>query len=50
MSDIRGRGRLRLTFEKTISKILEEGHVKNTGPPNGMYECEAKEVCRDRGV
>ena len=28
MSGKRGRGRPRLTFENSVSKILEEGHVK----------------------
>ena len=30
VSGKRGRGRPRLTFENTVSKILEEGHVKST--------------------
>ena len=29
VSGKRGRGRPRLTFENTVSKILEEGHVKS---------------------
>ena len=37
----------RLTFENTVSKILEEGHVKSMRTPR-MYE--AKEVFRDRSV
>ena len=28
-----GRGRPRLTFENTVSKILEEGHVKSMRTP-----------------
>ena len=28
-----GRRRPRLTFENTVSKILEEGHVKNITTP-----------------
>ena len=39
VSGKRDRGRPRLTFENTVSKILEEGHVKSTRiPPEGMYE------------
>ena len=51
-----GRGRPRLTFENTVSKILEEGHVKNIRAPRRacmkrlMTVDEAKEVCRDRSV
>ena len=29
MSGKRGKGRPRLTFENTVSKMLEEGHVKS---------------------
>ena len=52
----RGRGRYRLTFENTISKILEEGHVKSMRTPRRacmkrlMTVDEAKELCRDRSV
>ena len=39
VSGKRGRGRPRLTFENTVSKILEEGQVKSMKtPPEGMYE------------
>ena len=50
------RGRSRLTFENTVSKILEEGHVKSMRRPQRacmkrlMTVYEAKEVCRDRSV
>ena len=37
VSGKRGRVRPRLTFENTVLKILEEGHVKRT-PPEGIYE------------
>ena len=48
----------RLTFENTVSKILEEGHVKSMRTPPRpcmkrlMTVDEAKEVrvCRDRSV
>ena len=33
VSGKRHRGRPRLTFENTVSKILEEGHVKSMRPP-----------------
>ena len=33
VSGKRGRGRPRLTFENTVSKILEEGHVKSIRTP-----------------
>ena len=33
----RGRRRPRLTFENTVSKILEEGHVKNMTIPRRAY-------------
>ena len=36
LSGKRGRGRPQLTFETSISKILEESHVDD--PPEGMYE------------
>ena len=29
----KGRGRSRLTFDNTVSKILEEGHVKSMRTP-----------------
>ena len=35
VSGKRGRGRPRLTFENTVSKILEEGHVKSIRTPGG---------------
>ena len=50
------RGRPRLTFENTVSKILEEGHVKSMRTPRRacmkrlMTVFEAKEVCRDRST
>ena len=50
----RDRGRPQLTFENTVSKILEESHLKSMRTPR--RECmlltvdEAKEVCRDRSV
>ena len=56
VSGKRGRGRPRLNFENTLSKILEEGHVKNMRTPRRvcvkrlMIVDEAKEVCRDRSV
>ena len=37
VSHKRGRRRSRLTFENTVSKILEEGHVKNTGTGPGGH-------------
>ena len=37
VSGKRGRGRPRLTFENTVSKILEEGHVKSTRTPRRAY-------------
>ena len=52
----RGRGRPRLTFQNTVSKILERGHVKSMRTPRRacmkrfMTVDEAKEVCRDRIV
>ena len=53
----RGRGRRRLTFKNTVSKILEEGHVKSmrTSRREGCIKKlitvdEAKEVCRDHSV
>ena len=48
----RGRGRPRLTFENTVSKILEEGDVKSMRTPRKacmkklMIVDEAKEVER----
>ena len=56
MSGKRDRGRPRSTFENTVSKILEEGHVKSMRTPlracmkKLMTVDEAKEVCRDRSV
>ena len=56
VSGQRGRGRPRLTFKNTISKILEEGHVKSMRTPRKacmkrlMTVDGAKEVCRDRSV
>ena len=56
VSGKRSRGRPRLTFENTVSKILEEGHVKNMRTPRRicmkrlMTVDEAKEVFRDRSV
>ena len=50
----RSKGRPRLTFENTVSKILEEGHVQSMRTPRRacmkrlMTVDEAKEVCRDR--
>ena len=39
VSGKRGRERSRLTFKNTVSKILEEGHVKRMrNHPKGMYE------------
>ena len=35
VSGRRGRRRSRLTVENTVSKILEEGHVKSMKPPGG---------------
>ena len=48
--------RPRLTFENTVSKILEEGHVKSMSTPRRasmkrlMIVDEAKKVFRDRSV
>ena len=57
VSGKRCRGRPRLTFENTVSKILEEGHVKSIfmhAPRACMKRLmtvdEAKEVCRDRSA
>ena len=56
VSGKRGRGRPRLTFENTVSKILEEGHVKSMKHARRacmkwlMTVDEAKEVCRDHSV
>ena len=56
VSGKRGRGRPRLTFENTVSKILEEGDVNSMRTPRRacmkrfMTVDEAKEVCRDRSV
>ena len=39
VSGKRGKERSRLTFKNTVSKILEEGHVKRMrNLPKGMYE------------
>ena len=52
----RGRGRPRLTFENTVSKILEEGHVKSMRTlrracmKRFITVDEAKGVCRDHIV
>ena len=56
MSGKRDRGRPRLTFENTVSKMMEAGHVKSMR--NLRRACmkwlmtldEAKEVCRDRSI
>ena len=54
VSGKRGRVRPRLTFENTVLKILEEGHVKRT--PRRAYmkrlmtADEAKAIYRDRSV
>ena len=56
VSGKRGRGRPRLTFENTVSKTLEEDHVKSTRTPRRacmkrlMTMDEEKEVCRDCSV
>ena len=56
LSGKRGRGRLRLVFENTVSKILEEVHVKSMRISRRacmkrlMTAAEAKEVCRDCSV
>ena len=56
VSGKRNWGRPRLTFKNTVSKILEEGHVKNMWTPRRacmkrlMTVDEAKEICRDRTV
>ena len=53
---MRGKERLRLTFENIVSKILEEGHVKSVMTPRRacmqrlMTVDEAKEVYSDRSV
>ena len=51
---VSGRGRPWLTFENTVSKILEEGHVKSMKRRACMKRLttvdEAKEICRDRSV
>ena len=38
MRDKRGSGRPRLTFKNTVSKILEEGHVKSMTRRNRYAE------------
>ena len=39
MSGKRGKGRSQLTFENTVSKILEDVHIKSMRiSPEGMYE------------
>ena len=56
VSGKRGRGRPRLTFENTVSKILVEGHVKSMRTPRRacmkrlMTVDEAKEICGDRSI
>ena len=56
VSGEKDRGRTRLTFENTVSKILEEGHVKSMRTPRRacmrrlMTVDEAKEACKDRSV
>ena len=56
VSGKKGRGNPRLTFENTVSTILEEGHVKSMRTPRRacmkrlMTVDEAKDVCRDRSV
>ena len=55
VSSKRGRGRPRLAFENTVSKI-QEGHVKSMRTPRRacikrlMTVDEAKEICRNRSV
>ena len=45
-----------MTYENTVSKILEEGHVKSIRTPRKacmkrlMTVDEAKEACTDRSV
>ena len=50
----RGRVRPRLTFENTVSEILEEGHVKSMRTPRRACEIDdsgrGERVCRDRSV
>ena len=52
----RGRGRPRLTFENTVSKILEENHVKSMRTPRRTFMKRlmtvdvGKELCRDCSV
>ena len=54
VSGKRGRGRRWLTFENTVSKILEEGHLKSMRTARRacmkrlMKVYEVKEVCIDR--
>ena len=56
VSGKRDRGRPRLIFENTVSKILEECHVKSLRilrracMKKLMTVDDAKEVCRDRSV
>ena len=56
VSGKRDRGRPRLNYENTVSKILEEGHGKSMRTLRWacmkrlMTVDEAKEVCRDRSV
>ena len=40
MSGRRVRERTELTFENTVSKILEEGRVKSIRPPGGNEEID----------
>ena len=53
VSGKRGKERHRLTFENTVSKTLEEGHIKSMDPLRAcikrlMTLDKAKEVYRDR--
>ena len=56
VSGKRDKGRSRLTFENTVSKILEEGHIKSMRTPQRacmkwlMTVDEMKVVCRDRSI
>ena len=56
VSGRKSRGTSRLSFKNTLSKILEEGHVKSTRNPRRacikklMTVDEVKDVCRDRSV
>ena len=54
VSGKRGRRRPQVTFENTVSKLLEEGHVQSMRTPRRvgrlMTVDEVKEVCRDHSV